>query len=1374
MYLIALAQFELFVNLGVILGVNMTRFVLSLSIFFSFAAIIAQQNPNQTWYFGKFGGIRFSNAIPSPITGKLDTWEGCAVYCDPNTGNVLLYSDGKKLYLPDGSIVPGGDSLKSGISSTQCCIFIPDPANAKRVYLFTAPDLTGTGTTHSKSYYTHISLENTPSILLSNVELQDNMSEKLAGTQHCADNSYWAIFHHKSQSRIYAYKVTSSGVSPSPVISNYNNLYNYYTVGAMKVSPDGSKLVMVSEADGMNYLQAIVLFDFNLQTGQATNPKFIAKNKCYGNYGAAFSPDSKKLFTTGTLDKNQLAESALFQFDLTSNVEATIANSMWTLPLGTRKLFGMQLGPDGKIYVVADRPPQLDVITKPNKIGKDIGYSLNVLNQGGRTVLGLPTQIDYGSTAVIDSVLACPSSGIQIGAPPMTGYSYAWSPTNGLSNPNTANPIAKPSTPTTYTLFITNPFGCQTKQTFHVGLLPALNVQYDVPSSICKGGKVQLKASGATTYKWFPSYGLSSTTIANPIASPDSTTQYFLVASNGICSDTIPIRVDVVPFPIADAGVDKKTCPGGSVEIGVNPKSGHTYLWSPEQYVSNKFLSKTIASPPGPNFRFILKVTNEYGCSSFDTMIVNTENTLTAVTSPDTTICRGDRVQLRASGGSTFRWFLGPNISDTNSSTPFVQPENNTTYGVIVSSGQCIDTAFIRVNVVQGITANAGIDKSTCPNESLQLGSSPENGARYSWSPATYLDNSQSAMPICTPTSSIEYVLTVTSNSGCVSYDTVKVTVADELKIALIDDTATCPGTPIKLQPKGAQTYKWSPANGIDDVNSSEPIFTPTVTTTYYVEAKNGNCIGYDSVIIRVLPLPTVDAGNDIAICQGDSVILKPTGASTYTWFERNSGFVSNQNELQVSPRQTTLYFVEGTNGGCSVLDSILVRVKEVPKLSVIGDTITCLGNDITLIAQGGDSYEWLDHPSIISKNGNTLLAKPTQNTYYSYRGIKDGCLSDIDSILVSVNASLPIIRFADTITCAQIPITVSIFPSNDIKVQGNCTLLSSTNDSLIIMPNASGYITVLGQRSGCSSLDSFYVEVKDIPLVRLNGDSVICRGSTLDIQAEGANDYSWSSDKPFVKVQNNVIRIDSIQSDMSIKVIGTNGFCEAMDEMNIRVKEPLSAQFRLQASVSAKPGERYFMSLSIPSAYSNAKLAVKYDPSCSQIEQHVSSGIAGATHVPTIPGEYQLLINNPARQNGDISLSIMPFLPPDARTFNTYSIQLLEGEEDCTTSTLQSCDVPYELTCAWTIRPISQKNAYQLQVIDNQIHIQSGLNEQMHCLVSTIDGRVLLNEHFSMFSGEQKIIALPHSMPMGTYAITIQGTLWQETMLYPHYGENQ
>jgi hypothetical protein len=1352
----------------------MIRSLLIFYVVFPISLVFAQQSPNQTWYFGKYGGLKFTNAVPSAITGKLDTWEGCAVYSDPTTGNVLLYSDGKKVYLPDGSILSGGDSLKSGISSTQCCIFIPDPANAKRVYLFTAPDLTGPGSNHSKSYYSHISLENTPTMLIANVELQDNMSEKIAGTQFCGDNSYWVLYHHKSQSRIYAYKVTSAGVSMNPVISNYANQYNYYNVGALKVSPDGSKLVMCSEANLENYLQAIVLFDFNIQTGQASNPKFIAKKKCYGNYGAAFSPDSKKLFTTGTLDRIWNSESALFQFDITLTDENSIANSMWTLPMKSKKLYGMQLGPDGKIYVIVDNPNQLDVITKPNKLASEIDYSTNVVNQGGKVVLGLPSQIEYGLGLSIDSVLACPSSGIRIGSPPMPGYTYAWSPSIGLSNASISNPNAKPTVPTTYTLFITNPFGCQTKQTFHVGLLPSVNVKIEKPSGICKGGKAQLKASGASTYKWYPAYGLSSTTIPNPIASPDSTMQYFLIASNGICTDTVSVRVDVVPFPEANAGKDKTTCPGGSVEIGENPKSGYTYLWSPEQYVSNKFLSKTIATPPTPNFRYILKVTSEYGCVAFDTVIVNTENNLTALTSPDTTICRGDQIQLRASGGSVFRWFMGPNISDTTSSTPIVRPDNNTTYGVIVSSGQCIDTAFIRVNVIQGVLANAGNDKSTCPNESIQLGSTQENGAQYSWEPSTFLDNSQSSNPSCTPSSSIDYILTVISGAGCVSYDTIRVTVADVLNISLVDDTSTCPGKPITLKPTGAQTYRWSPGIGINDTTASEPIFTPVTTTTYYVEAKNGNCIGYDSVTIRVLPLPNVDAGNDIAICPGDTITLKPTGAMAYRWTERITGFTSNQEEIQVIPMQSTMYYVEGTNAGCSVIDSILITVKPQPIITVIGDTVTCLGNEISLSAQGGDTYEWLDHKSIIAKNGNVLIAKPDQNTYYAFRGVKDGCSSSLDSILVSVNATLPIIQSADTITCANSPISVKIFPSSDIVITGNCTLLSNASDSLIIMPNASGFIHLNGIRSGCPSKDSFYVEVKDVPTVTLPRDTTLCRGSSLEIESSGANLYTWSSDEVFTQINEQTIRFDSITSQIFVKVIGNNGFCDNSDEMQVNVIDPFTATFSLQTDATMTPGERFFMNVNIPTSYANARLAISYDPTASIIEQHVSPAGINAQHISTTPGEYQLEINNPNRVSGSISLSLMPYLPPDSRSANTYELRLLEGEEQCVIPELSGCEVQYDKACAWTIRSVSLKSQYQFFVKDNAIHIQAGLNDHLHCIFSTIDGRILLEDECKMQAGEQKRIPLPKSLPFGTYAITIQGAVWKETMLYPHYGENQ
>lgn len=1333
------------------------------------SSAFSQQSPNQTWYFGKFGGLRFNNTVPTPITGKLDTWEGSAVYSDPATGNPLLYSDGKKLYQADGSVVAGGDSLKSGISSTQCCIFIPDPANPQRVYLFTAPDLTGMGSTETKSFYSHINVQGTPSMLMTNVVLQDNMSEKIAGTYHCADNTYWVLYHHKSQSRILAYRVSAAGVSTNPVVSTYSNLNNFYNVGAMKVSPDGSKLVVLSEADGNSYLQTIVLFDFNLQTGQATNPKFIAKNKCYGNYGAAFSPNSNKLFTSGALDRQQSAESALFQFDLTQNNESAIAASMWTLALGPRKLFGLQLGPDGKIYVVSDRPSQLDVINKPNMPGPDIGYSINVLNHLGRTVLGLPSVIDYNLAVSSDSVLACPSSGITIGPAPLPGYTYAWSPSVGLSNSMIANPVAKPNQPTTYTVFVTNPFGCQIKQQYHVGLLPPVNVSYEVPSSICKGGKVQLKASGASRYSWFPSYGLSSTNISNPIASPDSTTTYFLVASNNICSDTIPIRVDVVPFPIADAGSDKVTCPGGSVEIGSNPKSGYSYVWSPQQYVSNANISKTVASPPTNNFPFIVKVTNEYGCIAYDTVLVKIENTLTASTSADTTICRGNALQLKAFGGSTYRWFQGTNISDTTSSSPLVRPDKNTQYGVIVSSGLCVDTAFISVNVVDAVAADAGKDQSTCPGESVNLGSVFQNGASYSWSPATFLNNPGSATPICTPSSSTQYVLTVTSSSGCISRDTINITVADKLEISLPADTSICPGKSIRIIPSGGQTYRWYPSIGIDDTSSFQPIFSPTQTTTYYVEAKNGNCTGFDSITVRILPLPTVDAGQNISSCKGDTVILKANGASTYTWFTSQLGDIGTGDQFIAQTQVSGMYYVRGSNGACEVLDSVYVTIVPPPTISVSGDTLICLGKTAALKATGADTYNWIDHPSIISRNGDQLLVQPSKDTYYSFTGIKDGCPSKIDSILVKVQQQLPIIRSSDSIVCKNTPLLISLFPSTKVSVTGDCNVLSNNNDSLIILPKSSGIICVTGDRNGCLSADSIYVRVVDIPSVTLPIDTVICKGSDIEVFASGGQQYLWESSETFESLSVDKIVFRNAQKPINVKVTGTNGICSTNDEMSIDVKDPLPIPISLTYTGSMIPGVRFPILLNIPPIPLRIKLAIEYDSTTGIIESHsVKSGSAIAKTISASSGTYRLEIVNSNQETSQIELNLTPLLPQDAINTSTYVLQLDSLNLHCSDLQLQNCTIPYMPGCAWALRPINALPSYQFVIIDDIIHVRSAFSETLHCRISTIDGRTIHEEQLHMQSGEQQLIALP-SLNIGMYAITIHGQYWNQTFLYPN-----
>ena len=81
------------------------------------------------------------------------------------------------------------------------------------------------------------------------------------------------------------------------------------------------------------------------------------------------------------------------------------------------------------------------------------------------TIVGFPV-VDAGE----DQVITCNNNvdGAQIGSVEVPGNVYSWSPATGLSDPNIANPIANPSTSTTYTLTVTNSTGCSAEETVNV------------------------------------------------------------------------------------------------------------------------------------------------------------------------------------------------------------------------------------------------------------------------------------------------------------------------------------------------------------------------------------------------------------------------------------------------------------------------------------------------------------------------------------------------------------------------------------------------------------------------------------------------------------------------------------------------------------------------------------------------------------------------------------------------------------------------------------------------------------------------------------------------------------------------------------------
>lgn len=428
-------------------------------ILFIDSPIYAQKEINN-WYFGNHAGVSFNTGSPVPVSdGKLNSIEGCAVMSDKNTGKLLFYTDGTKIWNANHQVVNTDIDLMGGPSSTQTVLIVPNPANNFEYYIFTVPDLTLSVTPKTTSmYYSLISVQN-PScdIVFINKFLIDGVSEKLTGTVDCSGTEFWVVAHSRYESTFYSFHVTSQGVNEKPVTSNYYEVSRDNTAGYVKISPDGSKLAITSH----NANSFLALFDFDVRTGAVSNYILLGDQSTNDMfYGVSFSPDNSKLYAIGRTNlNNEVYESALYQYEVNQTTPAAILNSLNIFYIRKSIPFvsALLLGPDKKLYIACTYRNYLDVINYPNLKGNACGYKEDAVKLTGQCQLGLPNNMDliYGFK---DTVESC--TGILIGKPPTDGYSYSWSPVIGLSNPNGSQTIASPTTTTSYILKETNTLGC--------------------------------------------------------------------------------------------------------------------------------------------------------------------------------------------------------------------------------------------------------------------------------------------------------------------------------------------------------------------------------------------------------------------------------------------------------------------------------------------------------------------------------------------------------------------------------------------------------------------------------------------------------------------------------------------------------------------------------------------------------------------------------------------------------------------------------------------------------------------------------------------------------------------------------------------------
>jgi gliding motility-associated-like protein len=673
------------------------------------------------WFFGYNAGLSFNSGSPVSILGPLSTNEGVATISDTN-GNLLFSTDGMKVYNANNLQMPNGFGLWGHISSTQSGVIVPNPANANQYYIFTAAAQAGFIGVYSGIAYSMVDMSlnsGLGDITIKNIPLIHPAAEKLTAIRHCNGTDYWVICHEWNSANFYAYQVSAAGVA-APIISTVGSVYqatgtNTGAIGYLKASPNGKKLVATITGIPNNNVE---LFDFNNGTGIVSNPIYIPTQG--GAYGAAFSPDNTKLYVS-------FYSYEIMQYDISAaNLPAT--------QLSSQMYFGaLQLGPDGKIYVIyVVSSGTIGVINNPNAAGLACNYIANAIPINfGSSTLGLPNFPDNlltpaNFTLGADKNICLDSVEISV---EMGWNSYSW------STGETTQSIYVNQSGAYWAEVIDN-CGTIWRDTINVNLFsPILELGND--TILCYGQSVTLSASlSANIYLW--SNGATS-----PSITLDSSGIYWL-EQTGFCGterDTFHLIVSPQIFP--NLNTIPIACFGGLCTLSANASGGIGNL----QYSLNGglFQNNNTFQVPAGTYHFTIQDAN--GCI-FQTQNISLANppALILETQQDTACFQQTTsVNIIATGGTGQKQYR---VDANNYQTQHTFPLHAGNYTVYVKDvNNCVASKNIQVEEYQDIEIETvTIDSAYCEkaNGAAVVRAIGDNqGFSYTWfsNPRQYGDS---------------------------------------------------------------------------------------------------------------------------------------------------------------------------------------------------------------------------------------------------------------------------------------------------------------------------------------------------------------------------------------------------------------------------------------------------------------------------------------------------------------------------------------------------------------------------------------------------------------------------------------------------------
>ncbi len=251
-----------------------------------------------------------------------------------------------------------------------------------------------------------------------------------------------------------------------------------------------------------------------------------------------------------------------------------------------------------------------------------------------------------------------------------------------------------------------------------------------------------------------------------------------------------------------------------------------------------------------------------------------------------------------------------------------------------------------------------------------------------------------------------------------------------------------------------------------------------------------------------------MEAGEDVDLCMGEKPSLEASaGFDDYSWtpaelFEDPTIF-----NPVLNVTEDAWVFVEGNKDGCTYRDSLFVTVNEITLDINVSPQEICAGEETTLTASGGDTYEWSGGLG----SGSQKTVNPSVTTTYTVKGTEASGCQDVQEVEVTVHP-LPVVSGgADQSICAGEEVTLTAIGADTYEWTGGIS------NGIPFSPSSTGTYIVTGiTEHGCEAIDEVSVEVFEQPVPSLDDPLAVCAGegqtigAVVDANGVGTVRYIW------------------------------------------------------------------------------------------------------------------------------------------------------------------------------------------------------------------------------------------------------------------------